>query len=95
MIQVNVTPRDIKDAVRGCAHSCPIALALGRQHGMTVETEFNVPKAAVFSGVARLGETCYKLPKEALEFVNKYDSLETVEPISFWLIDIVPHPQVA
>jgi hypothetical protein len=78
---VYVSAEDIANGIKGDATNCAIALALKKISDEDVEVE--VP------GVM-LGSVRYTLPKEAEEFVDKFDNGMGVEPIEFDMEEIIP-----
>ncbi len=81
VLHVCVSAEDIANGVKGDATNCAIALALKKISDEDVEVE--VP------GVL-LGSIRYTLPKEAEEFVDRFDNGMGVEPIEFDMEEHIP-----
>lgn len=77
-LTVEVTKEDIENGVRGNAQACPIAQALIRQGHENVSVSMSC--AYVDTNGER---SCYLLPREARDFVDRYDSKIFVTPFKF------------
>jgi hypothetical protein len=77
-LRIEVTQPDIAHGVRDICDRCPVALALSRvipgRGPATVDTD---------SFYFDWGSEVYMLPREAQEFIKKFDGGDPVEPISF------------
>jgi hypothetical protein len=77
MMKIKVTRRHIFEGVQGSWDSCPIALALRDELGVT--------NLEVGNGVIRCGKKKFKMSNSADTFVGKFDEGEPVKPFTFEL----------
>jgi hypothetical protein len=89
-LHVNVTEEDIRNGNPWMSQSCPIALAIKREHPRAVvhasggsillENHWYLPRFIR----KRLPETIYRTPQVAREFIHNFDNdMGPVEPIEF------------
>lgn len=76
---VKVTRKHIKNGKRGSMKSCPIALAL---IGMSFKD------CKVDSADWCFRDNSATLPKQAQEFIDKFDDKEPVKPFSFRTVNL-------
>jgi hypothetical protein len=80
-MRIEVTAEDIADGLRNSAYECPIALACKR---VGVPVPF-VETDQVSNGVQGVPAP---LPREARDFIDRYDDGEDVEPFAFEINEV-------
>ncbi len=76
--RITVTKEDIENGSYFIASSCPIALAARRKFG-------KVNHISVGIDDIRLGGKNHELPKDAIGFIDRFDTGRRVKPFSFWI----------
>lgn len=79
MLRIEVTQQDIEHGQWQDCEECPIALAVTRAVGFTVEVGTNIKAAK--PGDRRNTD----LPEECVQFIHAFDAREPVKPFVFWL----------
>ena len=89
-MKVDVTQADKDAGKRGCSRSCPIAIAVKRAAGCN-RVVVTIGECHVYGpdSVAR----SYRMPREASDFVKRYDLGGDTAPFSFELSEEVDEPR--
>ena len=85
VVAVLLTAGDIADGQRGLTNRCPVALAVRRATGIKV-VSIRSTQGVLYGQEYQ----SFDLPAEAREFIARYDTGETVEPLAFDII-LVPY----
>lgn len=78
-MKVSITSSDIAQGQKSSARFCPVAIAMSR----AFERDIWVGWAFCYSHPVAVPKMVYALPKEAQDFVVKFDQGESVEPLEF------------
>lgn len=81
-ITIHVTQEDIEKGRRDDVCWCPIALAAKRAGLKGVEVDASQDANKSWGWLWTTNE-CFRLPKEAIDFISAFDSSEPVQPFSF------------
>lgn len=80
---ISVIQDDIENGIKCNSGECPIALAVRRRF-ITADISVSLVKL-------RINDTTYRLPQEAMRFINKFDlTNNTVKPFQFTINEIIP-----